>query len=887
MVQERQLRAHARAGITLVSLLLIGLQAMPASATVLPIGFVETRVAQDFTGPTAVAIAPDGRIFVAEQSGRVRLIKNGVLLDTPFLQVPADAVWERGLLGITLDPDFAFNHFVYVYYPPVGLGAYRLSRFTADGDVALPVETILAELPPYGFSPFHFGGGLHFAPDGTLYLSVGDHTRSDQSPLLTSVFGKMLRLNADGSIPTDNPFYGSTSGLARSIWARGLRNPFSFDIHPRTGRMFINDVGNAAWDEINEGSPGADYGWPTTEGPTDDPAFVGPTYTYSHFGIYPDQGCAVTGAAFYAPDVPVFPAAYLDGFFFGDFCGRYVRYLDAATDVPVNFAFDLRGDLTDLDVGPDGSLYYLARSSDGDRQDDNGEVYRISYTASLAPQITAHPESQTILLGDPVTFVAAALEATGYQWQRDGVDIPGATTTSFSLPSVALLDAGAEFQLVATNGFGSTASSAAVLNVTTNQAPAATITVDSPRALFFAGDLVQFSGTADDPEDGPLDAAAFTWRVDFHHGTHFHPFFPPTNGISAGEFTTASEGETAPDVWYRINLQVEDSGGRSFATSEDVFPELAMFSLETDPPGLQVTLDGQPRAAPHAVTGVVNLTRRLGVPDPQTLGGMTYQFERWSDAGARQHAIAVPLGPTTYTAFYTLVSTSSSTPSTSTTTTSNTTSTTTTTTTEPTTPTTTSTTASTAPSTTTTTLVPSTTTTTLVPSGDLSGQHPFVGESTGAANTSFLNLDTSLGQVCLAGQVQEIDELSTPPATVTFSYRSTGTITKATGTKIQADFVSVSLTLDISSGYSQTITADCKLKASLRKAGERDSVKLRCELGEDFSAFPDLTAENITSIDNAYARVKKAKATSKNGRLKISHVGEPAEDVGLTCDLGT
>ena len=126
-------------------------------------------------------------------------------------------------------------------------------------------------------------------------------------------------------------------------------------------------------------------------------------------------------------------------------------------------------------------------------------------------------------------------------------------------------------------------------------------------------------------------------------------------------------------------MRVEDSEGRTFATSEDVFPELAAFSLETDPTGLQVTLEGQPRTAPEAGTGVVNLTRRLGAPDPQTLGGMTYRFDRWSDGGARQHAIALPPGQTTYTAFYALVTTSTTTTTTSTTTTSTTTSTTTTT----------------------------------------------------------------------------------------------------------------------------------------------------------------------------------------------------------------
>jgi glucose/arabinose dehydrogenase len=188
--EKRERRLHASAGIALAALFLwIELDGAPAAATVLPAGFLETLVAQDFASPTAITLAPDGRIFVAEQSGRVRLIKNGVPLITPFLQVVADTAGERGLLGIALDPDFAVNHFVYVYYSPVELGAYRLSRFTADGDVALPFEEVLAELPPFGLTQLHFGGGLHFAPDGTLYLSVGDHDRSQNSPSLTSVYG--------------------------------------------------------------------------------------------------------------------------------------------------------------------------------------------------------------------------------------------------------------------------------------------------------------------------------------------------------------------------------------------------------------------------------------------------------------------------------------------------------------------------------------------------------------------------------------------------------------------------------------------------------------------------------------------------------------------------
>lgn len=164
-------------------------------------------------------------------------------------------------------------------------------------------------------------------------------------------------------------------------------------------------------------------------------------------------------------------------------------------------------------------------------------------------------------------------------------------------------------------------------------------------------------------------------------------------------------------------------------------------------------------------------------------------------------------------------------------------------------------------------------------------------------NTSFANIDTSLGQFCLAGRVQEVD---TTPAihdrSVSFSYRSVGTIRKATGEEVRADFVTVSLTLEILrlesgspvSEYLGTITADCKIAGLLGKGGTRDKASLDCDLAESFSAFPGLTGELIDNIDDAYAKKKRVKATPKNGRFKISHQGVPADGgVSLTCDLAS
>src|SRR5205085_4204792 len=131
--------------------------------------------------------------------------------------------------------------------------------------------------------------------------------------------GKILRINADGSIPTDNPFLSQTTGTNRSIWALGLRNPFTFSFDPVSGRMFINDVGEVTWEEINDGIAGSNYGWPTTEGYTSDSRFRSPLYAYGHGGGN-DLGCAITGGDFYNPSTSQFPAEYAGKYFFADYC---------------------------------------------------------------------------------------------------------------------------------------------------------------------------------------------------------------------------------------------------------------------------------------------------------------------------------------------------------------------------------------------------------------------------------------------------------------------------------------------------------------------------------------------------------------------------------------
>ena len=323
------------------------------------------------TNATAFAQAPDGRLFVAEQGGTLRVVKNGALLATPFVSIAVDSSGERGLIGVALSPTCATDNLVYVSSTRTAGGAHnRISRYTAAGDVAAAgSETTLVDLPLLSAATNHNGGGMHFGADGKLYLGVGENANPPASQDLSSVFGKLLRFNADGSIPTDNPFYATQTGIARAIWAYGLRNPFTFAFQPGTGKLHINDVGQSTWEEIDVGAAGANYGWPNSEGPDNVTAGItGPLFTYKHSAANPPGsgpggffvGFAIAGGAFY-PTTGAFPAGYRDQYYFADYISQWVGRLDLASGDAYAFA-QLSGSPVDMLVGLDGALYVLTRS---------------------------------------------------------------------------------------------------------------------------------------------------------------------------------------------------------------------------------------------------------------------------------------------------------------------------------------------------------------------------------------------------------------------------------------------------------------------------------------------------------------------------------------------
>ena len=320
------------------------------------------------SGATAFAQAPDGRMLVAQQSGALRVVKNAALLATPMLSITVDSSGERGLIGVAVHPNFATNGYVYVYYTTTAGGAHnRISRFTASGDTA-GNELVLVDLPALSSATNHNGGAIHFGADGKLYAGVGENAVSSRSQDLSTPFGKLLRFNDDGTIPTDNPFYATQTGQNRAIWAFGLRNPYTFAVQPGTGRIHINDVGEVTWEEINLGTAGANYGWPSTEGLTSASGITGPLFTYKHGDVSPVGsgtggfmvGFCIAGGTFYPASGP-FPAPYRKNYFFADYGTRFIARLDPANGYAAYAFSSVQDSPVDMLAGADGALYVLTR----------------------------------------------------------------------------------------------------------------------------------------------------------------------------------------------------------------------------------------------------------------------------------------------------------------------------------------------------------------------------------------------------------------------------------------------------------------------------------------------------------------------------------------------
>jgi glucose/arabinose dehydrogenase len=631
--------------IKVICLLLLAIVSFKLQSQAFPPGFSQVKVATIYY-PTSLAFAPDGRIFVTEKAGKIKIIKNGVVLSTLFAQVNVDMLHERGLSSVAIDPNFNTNHYVYVYYTTASSPIHnRLSRFTANGDVAVAgSESTIMDFEP-SVNAIHNGGGMAFGPDGKLYIAIGNDNVNANSQDLSNYKGKVLRMNPDGSVPSGNPFSGSES--AKRIWAYGLRNPWTIDIQPGTGKIFVNDVGEGSWEEINDAtSPGRNFGWPAAEGNSSNSAYTNPVYTYHHGSSGTDYGCAITGGVFYNPASSNYPSAYTGKYFFIDYCNHWINYIDhTGTVQKFNFATGLPNSCNYLKVSNDGNLYYFSIGETS--------LYKIIYSNNSAPAITGQPASQSVSQGQNVTFSVTASGAAplAYQWKKGGVNISGATSASYTITNVQYSHAG-QYSVNVSNSYGSALSNAATLTVTAfNAQPVATILNPPSGTLYRSGDIINFNGDGSDAEDGTLPASAFNWYVEFHHDAHVHPGPDIPAGVKSGSFSTTF-GEASANVYFRVFLVVNDSHGLTDTAFVDIHPVTSTLSFLSQPAGLQILLDGQPHTTPYSVLAVSGMTRSLNVTSPQTLSGTSYAFDHWSQGGAASQNITVTDNNQSFTAFF-------------------------------------------------------------------------------------------------------------------------------------------------------------------------------------------------------------------------------------------
>ena len=318
--------------------------------------------------PVGLALAPDGRVFFNERlTGTIRIInQQWQLVNTPFCQISVATSGEQGLLGLTLDPNFAQNHFVYVYYTVAGATMNRVARYTDSSGQCAQETVILDNLP---VNSFHNGGIIQFGPDGKLYVVIGDAGNPANSQNVTSLAGKILRVNPDGTAPSDNPFFSNANANAKKVFSFGHRNSYGFTFHGHTGHLWETENGPNDSDEINRVIAGGNYAWDSNQrrGTVNDPCCVDPIAVFfaPPCGGAGQPPCTIapTGIIAIPENSTAYPVAYRNNLLFVDFnFGQMRRLILTGANLTQlgtsSIAYNGgNGGLLSLMLGADGFVY--------------------------------------------------------------------------------------------------------------------------------------------------------------------------------------------------------------------------------------------------------------------------------------------------------------------------------------------------------------------------------------------------------------------------------------------------------------------------------------------------------------------------------------------------
>ena len=626
--------------------------------------FHNETVTSGLNFPVSLEFMPGGELLVLEWTGKIWILQPGASTvdPTPFLEITnLGTSGEQGLMDVLLDPSFTTNGYYYIYYTANTPNRNRISRFTADGTATIPSSEVVIWEDNVDAGTGHHGGQIDFGPDGKIYLSIGDNRSPSTAQSLTSFRGKILRMNSDGTIPTDNPFYDGNGPNLDAIWALGLRNPFRASFDSVSGRYYIADLGANAFDEVNLGAAGANYGWPTCEGSCGAPGMTNPIFDYQH----PGTDTSITGGFVYRGSQ--FPSTFYGSYFFGDYAQNLIKRLTLSPDgTTVTGVFNFErpdgtpegpyGDIVHLIEGPDGALYYadlgfVDHPEPGESRLGLSKIRRIRYEPSNQSPVT-------VTAATPVTGLAPLTvnfssdgsfdsegQSLSYLWTfGDG------TASTEANPVHAYQQSGLYSAILSlSDGVLSTLSDP--ISIVVGSPPRATILSPADGGTFRAGDSIPLSGKANDIEDGGLGASAFTWDVLFHHDTHIHPELHVIHTTSGTLEIPTTGHDFSDNASYEIILTVIDSDGTSTSESVFIYPEKVDVTLDTVPSGLTLIVDGISRSTPLVLDALVDFDHVVEAVD-QSEGTNIYNFVSWSDGGAQQHTLTAPDTATHYIATY-------------------------------------------------------------------------------------------------------------------------------------------------------------------------------------------------------------------------------------------
>jgi glucose/arabinose dehydrogenase/PKD repeat protein len=677
--------------VLLLAFALFVVAAPSAGAATVPPGFEDVTIASGLNFPTAVTYAPDGRIFVAEQPGRVRVIlADGTLRAQPLLEISdhVNSYKDRGLIGIAADADFATNGYLYLSYThetnpsnPSGPKTARLTRVTVSPSNTVSPETVLlgsvstVPCPSPSNSndciPSEFGthsiGGVRADPDGTIWLSSGDGAPHPPNQDTFRAFneqslaGKVIHIDRNGNGLSGHPFCPGETNLTKictKIYAKGFRNPFRFTLRPFTGPA-IGDVGWNTREEWSLVSPGRNYGWPCYEGTlkisvlADDPKCVslyskagqpdGPVMPI-HECSHPACSAAVAGPVYSGTS---FPAEYVADLFITDYEVGFIRRLILDADGHVTSVIDFAErawGAVDLQQTPAGALAYV---NYGVGDPNTGTLNEIRYVAAnRAPVARASASPQAGPAPLEVAFDGRGSsdpdgDTLTYSWNfGDG------GMSSEATPLHTYTEGTRNFTATLTVRDPSGATDTTNLTVYPgNTRPS--VSVDAP-LTFRAGQPVTMSASAVDAEDGTIPGSGLTWTVKLIHREHVHHLADATGQTAS--FATQDDHDA--DSHYEVTVSATDSRGLAGSSTAVISPETRSLTLDSSPSGITLTYDGTPYATPHGRSAAVGFRTSVSAPDIVSINGQLFEFVSWTDGGSRVHDLVVPPQDLTLRATY-------------------------------------------------------------------------------------------------------------------------------------------------------------------------------------------------------------------------------------------